>query len=220
MAKKVNYTIAILDEEARERDRFSTFLEKDFTVVEIPFVSSVDALIGKIKELEVDAIAIDYKLKDHDSRFKENGDFFFKNLISQLQGFPAFILTQDADKAKKESKLINPRFILSKSIMHIKSSTEEDRKAFKETIRLEIVSHKTIIQAKVKRLNELQKLKKAKKLTPILENEYIELNNQVSKMITGDEIPMKYFSSETNKKLDDIISKTDSLIAKIGKKKK
>ncbi|MCW3105132.1 MAG: hypothetical protein JWO09_3572 [Bacteroidetes bacterium] len=221
MAKKSNYTIAILDEEALERGRFVKFLKDEFTIVQIPFASSVDDLISKIKELGVDAIAIDYKLKDHDSRFKENGDFFFKNLIAQLQGFPAFILTKDADKARKESKLINPRFIISKRILYPKLASEEDRIGFKDILKYEIQVHQAVIQDKTKRVNALEKLRLKNKLDESQENEYIELNNELSKMITGhNEIPMKFFSVETNKKLDDIISKTDALIKKIGKKKK
>jgi hypothetical protein len=221
MTKKARYTIAILDEEAKERNRFIKFLESEFIVIPIPFIPSIDALISKIKELEIEAIAIDYKLKDHGSKFKENGDFFFKNLISQLQGFPAFVLTKDAEKARKESKLINPRFIVSKQVLYPKLSLEADQKAFKDNIKLEIKAHHDLIQEKTKRLNELEKLRRKNKLTDSQENEYIELNNDLSKMITGhNDIPMKYFTVETNKKLDDIISKTDALIRKISKKKK
>jgi hypothetical protein len=213
------YTIAIMDEEAKERNHFINFFEDSFTVIEIPFVSSVDELIEKIKSDQIDAIAIDYKLKDHNSRFKENGDYFFKEIISRLQDFPSFVLTQDAEKAKRESKLIKPRFIIDKEILH--SQDKANVKKFKNEVKLEIKNYKTLFSSKLKRLKELEKQKKSKGLNEDQENEYLTLNNEVSQSITGyKSLPLKYFSQETNKKLDEIISKTDSLIENITKENK
>lgn len=208
-----------MDEEAKERNHFINFFEDSFTVIEIPFVSSVDELIEKIKSDQIDAIAIDYKLKDHNSRFKENGDYFFKEIISRLQDFPSFVLTQDAEKAKRESKLIKPRFIIDKGILH--SQDKANVKKFKNEVKLEIKNYKTLFSSKLKRLKELEKQKKSKGLNEDQENEYLTLNNEVSQSITGyKSLPLKYFSQETNKKLDEIISKTDSLIENITKENK
>ena len=217
MANK-KYTIAIMDEEVKERNTFVNFFENDFNVIEIPYVSTIDELIEKIKSDHIDSIAIDYKLKDHKSKFSENGDFFFKQLISRLQEFPSFVLTQDAEKAKKESKLIKPRFIIDKRILHSQDNNEV--KNFKDEIKQEIKTYKNLFGSKLKRLKELQKIRKANGLNEALENEFLNLNNEVAQSLTGyDTLPLKYFSQETNKKLDEIISKTDDLIKKISKKK-
>lgn len=212
------FTIAIMDEEIKERNFFTNFFEDDFNVVGIPFVSSVDELIEKIKSEHIDAIAIDYKLKDHRSKFVENGDYFFKQLISRLQDFPSFVLTQDAEKAKRESKLIKPRFIIDKKILH--SQSNKDIKQFKDEVKHEIKTYKSLFANKLKRLKELQKIRKTKEFNEEFENEFLNLNNEVAQSLTGYEtLPLKYFSQETNKKLDEIISKTDELIKKISKKK-
>jgi DNA-binding NarL/FixJ family response regulator len=212
------FTIAIMDEEAKERNLFTNFFENDFNVVEIPFISSVDDLIEKIKSESIDAIAIDYKLKEHSKKFKENGDFFFKQLMARLQDFPSFVLTQDAKTAKNESKLIKPRFIIDKIILH--SDNAKEIKAFKDEVRHEINTYKTSLNEKLKRLKELQKIKKTKGFNEQLENEFLNLNNEIAQSITGyNTLPLKYFSQDTNKKLDEIISKTDELIKKISKKK-
>lgn len=213
------YTIAIMDEEPKERDRFISFFEDDFNVIEISFVSSVDELIDIIKSEKIDAIAIDYKLKDHKSKFKENGDYFFKQLINRLADFPAFVLTQDAEKAKKESKLIKPRFIIDKTILHSDSDKEKDN--FRKEVKSEIKTYKNLFAEKIKRLKALDKIRKAKKgLDEQLENEFLTLNNEIAQSLSGYKaLPLKYFSQDTNKKLDEIISKTDELIKKISKKK-
>jgi len=212
------FTIAIMDEEAKERNLFTNFFENDFNVVEIPFISSVDDLIEKIKSENIDAIAIDYKLKEHSKKFKENGDFFFKQLMARLQDFPSFILTQDAKTAKNESKLIKPRFIIDKTILH--TTKASDIKTFKDDVRHEIKTYKASLATKLKRLKELQKIRKTKAFNDELENEFLNLNNEISQSITGYKtLPLKYFSQETNKKLDEIIFKTDELIKKLSKKK-
>ncbi|MGZ4055280.1 MAG: hypothetical protein ACXVPU_03195 [Bacteroidia bacterium] len=215
----IKYTIAIMDEEQKERNRFINFFEDDFNVIEIPFAATVDKLIEIIKSDKIDAIAIDYKLREHNSKFKENGDVYFKQLIDRLQDFPSFILTQDALKAKKESKLIKPRFIIDKKILH--SQIVAETKQFKEEVKLEIKTYKTQFDIKLKRLKQLEKIKSSKAgLSEELENEYLNLNNEIAQSLSGyKSLPLKYFSQDTNKKLDEIISKTDEFIKKISKKK-
>lgn len=206
-----------MDEELKERGKFVNFFEEEFNVIEIPFVSSVDELIEMIKSEKIDAIAIDYKLKDHKSKFTENGDFFFKQLISRLPDYPSFVLTQDSEKAKKESKLIKSRFIIDKKILHSQIIKETDD--FKFEVLQEIETYRNLFDDKVKRLKVLETNRLANDLDANLENEYIRLNNEIALSVTGHEtLPMKYFSLETSKKLDDIISKTDELIKKISKK--
>lgn len=213
------YTIAILDEEKKERDKFYNFFEDDFIVVEISAAESVDDLIEIIKSNKINAIAIDYNLKDHKSKFKENGDYFFKNLNSRIQNFPSFVLTQDSERAKKESTLINPFFIIDKEKINLPPGKEKTN--FIGEIKNIIKTYDANISNSIKRLKTLEKKRKAKTLSDKEEQEYLELNNYLSKSISGyDSLPLKYFSQDTNKKLDEIISKTDELIKKISKKSK
>lgn len=215
MAKK--YTIAVLDEEIKERNKFVNFFENDFNVIPINYVSDIDKLIEEIKSDSIDAIAIDYKLRDHKNRFKKNGDYYFKELMERLNDFPAFILTQDSKTAKNESKLIKPRFIIDKEIYALSGIS---KKEFLQDIRNEIKAYKSTIEEKIKRLKQLEKLKKSKQLDEVLENEYLKLNNDLIESFSGgNKLPMKYFSSETNEKLDEIINKTDKLIKKINENK-
>ena len=49
------------------------------------------------------------------------------------------------------------------------------------------------------------------------ENRYIELNNKLSKSISGyDAIPQKYFSEGTNERLDILIKHTEELLTKLN----
>lgn len=209
------YTIAILDEEQKERNKFTNFFEKDFNVVELLSVKSIDDLIDKIKSDNIDAIAIDYKLKDHGSDFQENGDYFFKSLNEKIQNYPAFILTQDPDHTKKESKKINPLFIVDKAKLHETDTTKKE--SFINDIKNLIANYKNDLNSKIVRLKELEKIKDTDDFSTY-ENEYLSLNNELSKAIIGySPIPLKFFSKETNEKLDEIISKTGELLNRISK---
>lgn len=214
------YTIAIMDEESKERNHFINFFEDTFNVVEIPFVATVDDLIDKIKTEQIDALAIDYKLKDHKSKFTKNGDFYFKEIMNRLQDFPSFVLTQDPDKAKRESKLIKPRFIIGKTILH--SANEDETKTFKSEMKQEIKAYKDLLATKIKKLKLLEKKRNTKRgLDEESENDFLKLNNEIAQSLTGYEsFPLKYFSQETSKKLDEVISKTDDLIREISAVKK
>lgn len=210
------YTIAILDEEQKERDKFLNFFEKNFNVIELTEIISIDDLVERIKSDKIDALAIDYKLKDHGSDFKENGDYFFKSLVEKIENFPAFILTQDPEHAKLESKRINPLFIIDKAKLNEIDTIKKQQ--FMSDISSMIESYKLEFNTKIERLNELEKIKNSSTDFENYENEYLELSNSLSKSIIGkNPIPLKFFSKDTNEKLDEIISKTEELLNKIPK---
>lgn len=217
MPRNSRYTIAILDEEKKERNRLMNFFENKFDVKEITKFDSIDSLISFIKAENIDALAIDYRLKEHNHRFLVNGDVIFKQVFDTLNGFPAFILTNDVTNAKRESKKINSFFIVDKKQTHLPDGKEKN--GFLKEIESNIDTYKNDITEKLARFKKLNAKRNKGTLTEPEENDYLELNNFLSKVITGTSaIPMKYFSQETNKKLDEIIAKTDALIKKISQK--
>ena len=110
----MKYTLGVLDEEAEQIETIEAIFEDVFKIVKIEFASSIEELMDIIKSEKIDVLSIDYKLKDHNSGFPFNGDYFFNELWDKFGDFPAFVLTQDVDNAKKESKKINPRFVVDK----------------------------------------------------------------------------------------------------------
>ncbi len=211
------YTIGIIDEERSERHRLMNFFDDSFNVKEIKKFNTTGDLVSLIKSENIDVLAIDYKLKDHNNNFKQNGNLIFKGLSDTLKGFPAFILTNDAKNAQRESKRINSFFIVDKRKTHL--ATGKEKNEFLKEIKANIKVYKDEINTKLKKLKKLEVLKRKGVLDEEQENEYLEITNDLSKIITGaSPIPLKYFSQETNKKLNEIISKTDTLIKKMTKK--
>lgn len=216
--KTPKYKFAILDEERKERDKFINYFEDDFNVIEISFVESIDALVSIIKSENIDAIAIDYNLKDHNKKFIQNGDYFFKNLNSRIHNFPSFVLTQDPSRARRESKLISSFLIVDKEKLTYQPGKEKDN--FIKEIKHVISIYKLDTEQKIKRVKQLESKRLKGTLTDVEEQEFLELNNELSKTITGyNALPQKYFSQETNKKLNEIIAKTDKLIKSLETQK-
>ena len=90
------------------------YFEKIFNVVKIESFNSTEDLIALIKSESIDAVAIDYRLTEHNSSFRDNGDFFFKEIRKNLLEFPVFILTRSSDEVKRICKTVDPSFIMDK----------------------------------------------------------------------------------------------------------
>jgi hypothetical protein len=214
----MKYTLGILDEETEQIDTIEAIFEDVFNIVKIKFASSIDELMEIIKSEKIDVLSIDYKLKDHNSGFTFNGDYFFNELWDKFGDFPAFVLTQDVKKAKVESKKINPRFVVDKADIHsfINPDNATSKKKFVEELILEIEIHQNKIEDDIIELKALESLlEKGEKLGD-KENRYIELNNKLSKSLSGyDALPQKYFSEGTNERLDLLIKQTEELLKKL-----
>ena len=214
----MEYTLGVLDEEEEQIELIETIFENDFNIVRINSISSIDDLLDVIKSEKINVLAIDYKLKDHDSGFSFNGDYFFNELLDKFGDFPAFVLTRDVPSAKNESKKINPRFIVDKSIIHsfINPSNSKEKAKFIDELTLEIQVHLNKIEEDKNELRELEKILESGESLNEKENRYIELNNKISKSISGyNEIPHTYFSNDTNYRLDLLIQRTEELLNKL-----
>lgn len=215
------YTLGILDEEDTEIEIIEACFESDFNISKINTVSSIEELIEIIKNERIDVISIDYKLRDHNSDIPYNGDYFFNELLEKFGDFPAFVLTQDVNNARNHSKKINPRFIVDKKDIHtyVSGQKEDAKKKFIEDLQFEIEVHRNKIEDDSQELKYLQeKIDTGQDITGEEQNRYIELNNRLSKSISGtSHIPVTYFSQETNKRLDTLIEKTEKLLDKLEK---
>ncbi len=212
------YTIAIIDEEIEQRDQFEFVFGKLFNVIKIASYDTIENLIGLIKSENIDAVAIDYRLTEHNSSFNDNGDFFFKEIRKNLFEFPVFILTRDSEEIKKTCKTVDPSFILDKlNISYGKGDGDREKEeAFLESINTKITVYKNNLQEKIDRLSELETIRKNNPENFIVvENEYINLNFELSKYISGANLAVTYFTKASNDKLDSLISKTEDMLRKL-----
>jgi hypothetical protein len=214
----MKYKLGVFDEEIEQIEFIEECFKEDFQIVKINFVNSIDDLMDIIKSEKIDVLSIDYKLKDHNSGISFNGDYFFNELWDKFGDFPVFVLTQDVNNAKKESKKINPRFIVDKAEIHsfIDPINDPNKRKFVEELVLEIQIHQNKIEEDIAELKELEAVLEEGKDLGIKENRYIELNNKLSKSISGfNALPQTYFSKATNDRLDSLIMQTEALLKKL-----
>jgi hypothetical protein len=204
------YKIAVLDEELKEREEFFNYFEIDFVVTEMPVINNIDEFVSFIKHEKIDAIAIDYKLKDHGSSFEFNGDYFFKEINKRLLDFPAFILTNDPNHAKRQSPSIIPFYIIDKNrIILTDSSLRKDILSY-------ISNYKAKVEASFARIKELSIIRKERGLSTKEEEEYIDNNLYVERIVDNEtSSPKALYSTAVSDKLSDLISKSESLLKKL-----
>lgn len=211
------YTIAIIDEEEKQRNDFEFVFAKKFNVIKIESFETIEELIGLIKSENIDAVAIDYRLKEHNSSFSDDGDFFFKEIRKILFEFPVFILTRSSNEVKKTCKTIDPSFIMDKENINFGKGELDKEKLFLESIETKIDVYKNDVKEKVSRLTELESIRKNNPEEFIaVESEYINLNFELSKYISGANISITYFTKESNDRLDSLISKTEEVLKKLN----
>ena len=203
------FKLGILDEYQDDIDDFLLFFENDFEIKIVEISENQDEIINRIIEANLDAIAIDYKLMEHNTTIRFNGDVIYNSLIDRLYDFPAFILTNyvpDASKSniRDEFKIIPKRWT--------KAGNDEGNELI-EKIKLSITKYKKRLDDAEKELLELVDKKTKNKLTGKEEDRLIELDTMLEKTIDKkDSIPKKW--KEEKSEISKLIELAEDIIKK------
>lgn len=206
---EIKFKLGIIDEYQDDIDDFKIFFENDFNIVEIELKNSVEEIINSIIQAEIDAVAIDYKLTEHNREIAFNGNEIFNYLVDKLYKFPAFILTNYVPDASKSD--ISDEFkIISKRWMKV--GADEGNELI-EKIKNSIIKYKQLVDDSEKELLNLIKKKKNNKLTAKEEERLIELDSFLETVIDKKSSVPKQWKEQKNE-----ISKLIELAEKILKK--
>ncbi|CAN2044251.1 putative Response regulatory domain-containing protein [Candidatus Magnetomoraceae bacterium gMMP-1] len=207
--EKTKYKLGILDEYQDDIDDFLLFFENDFEVEIIELSENQDEIIKKILEANLDAIAIDYKLMEHNTKIGFNGDVIYNSLVDRLYNFPAFILTNyvpDASKSsiRDEFKIIPKRWMKTGSV---------DGNELIEKIKFSIIKYKKKIDDAEKELLELIDKKNKNELSAREETRLIELDSMLEKTIDKkNSIPKQW--KEEGTEISKLIKLAEDIIKK------
>lgn len=116
---EINYKILLVDENEEQIDDFKTFIESlsgNISVVGISSIKCENDLWDIVIQEEIDAVAFDYKLKENDSTFLQNGDAYQNQLLENFENFPTFIITNNAADSKTMKS--DPFKIIDKGIIY------------------------------------------------------------------------------------------------------
>tara|TARA_B100000780_G_C21108003_1_gene447547 strand:- start:1546 stop:2175 length:630 start_codon:yes stop_codon:yes gene_type:complete len=204
------YKIGYVDEDKGQRNSFYHFLKDDFEVVlfEITEETESKSLAEEILASSLDMLVLDFRLD-------ENGliDFNADELIEKIQEinkhYPLVIITShelDALDHIPNANLVNGKDEMLGAKIDI----------FKQKLNKIAVSYKATIDSSQAELEELEKRRETEGLAPDDEDRYVELNNFLDQTVSAKgHISRSFYSEDTNKKLDELISKTEELLNKI-----
>ncbi|AEA45006.1 hypothetical protein [Fluviicola taffensis] len=208
------YRIGYIDEDAGQRSSFYHFLKDEFDIVlfEMNDTTTADTLVEDVFQSGIDMLVLDFRLDD-------NGDFDFNadSLIEKIQQrnyyYPLVILTShelDALDHISNANLVNGKEdMLGKNVA-----------VFKQKLSKIIQSYKSRLSEAENEVQELEKKRQSDTgLLPAEEDRYVELNNFLEKTTSAKStIPRSFYSTDTNKKLDQLIEKTEALLSRIENK--
>lgn len=217
------YKILFIDEQQEDIDFFKDYVEqtpsKDRFEVVIEFpLEDQNEMIVTIFEHNPDAVIVDYMLNEYKENIKYNvpynGVELIEHLLSIREGFPCFVMTSFDDDAIKGISDVNMVYI--KDILHGKEKETGAKANFLERVENQITHYKARVTTAENRLQELIELRKTNQATIEDEQEIIELDHFLESSIDrGSTIPKEFKSLSNTKRLEEIISKVDELLAKV-----
>lgn len=202
--------IGYVDEDKGQRNSFYHSLKDDFEVVlfEITEETESKSLAEEILASSLDMLVLDFRLD-------ENGliDFNADELVEKIQEinkhYPLVILTShevDALDHIPNANLVNGKDEMLGAKVDI----------FKQKLNKIAITYKTTIESSQDELEKLERKREAEGLAPNEEDRYVELNNFLDQTVSAkSHISRSFYSEDTNKKLDDLIKKTEELLKKI-----
>ena len=220
-SKKTEIRLGVVDEQEEDVVEFFSYFDDYFIPIEIEIGINTEDAIQDIINKNVDAVAIDYYLKEHNDQILYNGNDLFKEVLSQLNGFPCFLMTSYPDEAKKHN--IDQFRIFSKNVMQPDPDMIVEHEKGKELvsrIKQAVYTYKKEITEKENRIIELIELSNQRDLNYAEEEELIELDTFLEKIHDGrSSIPENLKTKSNDELLSNLLLKADEIISKINEKK-
>jgi hypothetical protein len=222
MAKK--YKLGIIDEFKNDRDLILSFFylfdndENNIEAVEIELSADIHQLVQNIIDSKVDAVAIDFNLKEYTNMpINFQGNEVFKLLQDNLLDFPAFILTNYTKNSEKENPSIDDFVILSKE-WFAQEEYFERGKEYSRKIKNKIEKYKRNLREKEDKLIDLHTKQMQTELTLAEQTELIELDEYLERATGGKSfLPKDWKKPDTLKKFNDLADLAEKLLADLRK---
>jgi len=214
MSKK-KFKVAYIDDDAGNVRIFKIFASEEFDVVAVSLKKKLSEIVDEVFDEKVDAVVIDYDLREGNSQIDYQGNDIFRKINEQVNNFPSFILTSKANKA--EDHTIDVNAVYDRDVM---KTGETETNSFLVRLKKQIENYHSY-------LNDLQEelkvLKKTKRKTLFQEERIIDLDGMIERSLSrGSQIPDSLKRTSDFKKLTELVDDTNKLISEIeiyGKKK-
>lgn len=212
----MQYKIGYIDENEGWRSTFYHAFTDDFEVIvfELSEGTTAALLVEEIFSQPLDMLVIDFLL-DETGILDFNADTIVELIQQRNLYYPLIILTSNETDALDHIENVN--LINGKDML---SSNDDNSKKdiLKHKFTKIIEGYKLKFQGAETELAKLETKRNNSGLNPNEEDKYVELNNYLDNVSTGNgRISRSFYSEDTNKRLDDLIQKTQTMISLIEK---
>lgn len=217
------YKILFIDEQKDDIEQFKDYVDAASTpgsvevVAEYP-LESLDEMIEEIFKIDADAVITDFILNDYKEDIKYNVPYNGVQLVKELtairDGFPCFVMTSFDDRAITESDDVNIVYI--KDILHSRGKETAAKASFLERVENQIKHYKSKIEEAESEILRLVELRNAGTATMDDESEIIRLDHFLE--VSTDRknsIPDEYKTLSNSRRLEELLTKVDTLLGKI-----
>lgn len=168
--------LGYLDEDKGNRNTFFRVFKKDFEVIMLDDntkLTSADSVLDEIDRLELDVLAVDFRLADG-GWVSFNGDEVVKKIWEKRRYYPVFMLTSYVNNALE--KMDNVFLVNDKDSL----SNNESITLLKKQISSSVETYHRIVKEKEEQLKLLVEKQKAEVLTDKEEKDLLALNVEMN----------------------------------------
>ena len=205
--------LGYLDENKGNRNTFHRVFKNDFDVVmldDFERVFTLEKLLAEIERLEIQVLAVDYKLSDA-GVVGYDGDQVLEAINERKRYFPVFMMTSYVDAAIQK---VNNTFLVND-----KEGLSDPKKVelLKNQIAGAVESYQRIVHEKEQRTRELEaKQDSADGLTEAEEQELLDLHVEMSKIDpAANPISADKMQTAAIRELRNVVSLSEDILKKL-----
>ena len=209
------HRIGYIDEDKGWRVTFRQYLKDEFEIVlfDIDEGTTLEGLVEDIFQQDVDMLVIDFRL-DETGAVDFNADTLVQKIQERNLYYPLIILTSfesDALDHLENANIVNGKDLLS-------GDMDDKVPVLKHKIRKIADDYAAKMKTAYKTLGNLEKKRTEEGLKPNEEDEFVEVNTFIDKATSSKgRLARSFYAVDTNKKLDELIAKTEEILKQIQK---
>jgi len=209
------YRVGYIDEDKGWLNTFYQNFKSEFDVklFEVNEETELDTLVTQIFDSAIDILVLDFRL-DETGLVDFNADQIMDKIQERNLYYPLIVLTShetDALDHLSDAHVVNGKDLLDmgdEKLLILKHKVSKIAGDYKKKIAEAEIELKTLEEKRFKG-----------GLLPNEEDRYVQLNSFLDKTIVAKgHLSRSFYSVDTNKRLDDLIEKTESLLRKLDDK--
>jgi hypothetical protein len=209
------HRIGYIDEDKGWRNIFRQYLKDEFEIVlfDIGEDTTLDTLVNEVFDQNVDMLVIDFRL-DETGFVDFNADALIHKIHERNLYYPLIILTSyesDALDHLENANIVNGKDLLS-------GDMDDKVPILKQKIHKIANDYANKMKVAYSTLETLERKRVEEGLDPDEEDKFVEVNTFIDKSTSAKgRLARSFYSEDTNRRLSDLIAKTEEILKQIEK---